>query len=255
MEIEQTTRDGLSVLTLRGRLQLNVVPHLRHVLLKRLAERPAAVICDLSGVSAIDGATATLFTTVASHPASGWPSTSLVLCAARPTVADTLDRLGVPRFMSIHPNLEDAIASAIERPPDLREELVMASSPTAPAAARRFVREVCWDWRLEKLDVAGAARQARADDLVDRAVLVADELVTNAVVHAGIGELRLRMELHGERLRLAVQDGIPRLLRPAALPEPDAEKGRGLLLVDELVSAWGVHPRSEGKVVWCVLDP
>lgn len=45
--------------------------------------------------------------------------------------------------------------------------------------------------------------QAWVQDLVDRAVLVASELVTNAVLHTR-GPLRLRLALRGERLQLAV---------------------------------------------------
>jgi anti-anti-sigma regulatory factor len=256
VRIEQTTQDRCALVALRGQLELAAVPRLRQVLLKRLAERPAAVICDLSAVPAIEAASATVFSTVASHPASGWPATSLALCGARPAVAAVLGRLRLPHFLPMHASLEDALANATARPPYLREELVLASSLAAPSAARRFVREVCWYWRLEEPGRPDdPAEQPEPDDLVDRAVLLADELVTNAVMHAGsAGELRLRVELHDERLRVAVHDAVPRLLHPAAFPGPEAEGGRGLILVEELATAWGVHPRAGGKVVWCVLD-
>jgi anti-sigma regulatory factor (Ser/Thr protein kinase) len=89
---------------------------------------------------------------------------------------------------------------------------------------------------------------------IDQAVLVASELVTNAVVHAH-SQLRLRVELRGDRLHLAVQDTDPHLLRLATAPEVLAEGGRGLLLVEALASSWEVqHPPDGGKVVACVLD-
>jgi anti-sigma regulatory factor (Ser/Thr protein kinase) len=93
------------------------------------------------------------------------------------------------------------------------------------------------------------------EELVDRAMLVASELVTNAVVHTK-GPLRLRLELVAGLLRLAVADQSPRLLGLAADPgDPDAEGGRGLLVVDQLASSWGVHhPPEDGKVIWCVLQ-
>ena len=96
---------------------------------------------------------------------------------------------------------------------------------------------------------------AWVQDLVDRAVLVASELVTNAVVHTR-GPLRLRLALRGERLHLAVADHSPRLLRLAADPDnPEAEGGRGLTVVEQLAVAWGVHhPPEGGKVIWCVLE-
>jgi anti-sigma regulatory factor (Ser/Thr protein kinase) len=84
-------------------------------------------------------------------------------------------------------------------------------------------------------------------------VLLADELVTNAVVHART-DVALRLELRGRRLHLAVEDGSPRLLRVVD-PDPQGEGGRGLRLVEHLSRAWGVrNPPEGGKVVWCVLD-
>jgi anti-sigma regulatory factor (Ser/Thr protein kinase) len=87
--------------------------------------------------------------------------------------------------------------------------------------------------------------------LMDRAVLVASELVTNAIVHART-ELRLRVELRGDLLHLAVRDGNPRML--VIIPGPEAEGGRGLWLVDQLARAWGVNRHPDGgKVIWCTL--
>jgi anti-sigma regulatory factor (Ser/Thr protein kinase) len=84
-------------------------------------------------------------------------------------------------------------------------------------------------------------------------VLVANELVTNAVVHART-EVRLRVELRGDRLHIAVRDGSPRLLRVVG-SDLEADGGRGLLLVEGVGRAWGVRrPPDGGKVVWCVLD-
>ena len=61
----------------------------------------------------------------------------------------------------------DLVASAAY-PPD----------PSAAAAARRFVRQTLQSWDI-------AARTWDPDRLVDDAVLLTSELVTNAVVHAG----------------------------------------------------------------------
>jgi hypothetical protein len=69
-------------------------------------------------------------------------------------------------------------------------------------------------------------------------VLLAGELVTNAVVHAR-NDLRLRLELRGELLHLAVRDDSRRPLRPVTVPDPEAEGGRGLWLVEHFARAWG----------------
>lgn len=109
------------------------------------------------------------------------------------------------------------------------------------AAARAFVQEVCNYWEPALLDTT----------VVDRAILLANELVTNAVVHART-DLRLRLELRGDWLHIAVRDGGPRLLRVLEA-DPDAPGGRGLWLVERLARAWGVRPHPGGGVVWCTL--
>ena len=255
MRIEQSSRDGCAILAPVGALDLTGVVPLRQTLLKRLSERPLAVICDLSGLSSAEPACAMVFATVASHPASHWPETSLLLCGARPAVAAVLDRQRTEEVLPVYPTLEDALACAVARPPYLRAELPLGPSATAAAAARRFVRDTCWYWRLDKVDGDDTVDRRRTEDLVDRAVLVASELVTNAVVHAK-GPLRLRLQWRRERLHVAVYDGLPRLLRLAGDPgDLETEDGRGLLIVDQLASRWGVHhPRRGGKAVWCVLE-
>jgi anti-anti-sigma regulatory factor/anti-sigma regulatory factor (Ser/Thr protein kinase) len=243
MEIQHSTKDGCLVVALTGSIDLFSVPQIQRALVKDLSEEPFALICDLSGVQELDPVCATVFATVANHPSSRWPATSFLLCGAQPPVAEILGLLTVPHFLDLYPSLQDALDAAVARPPYLRDELVLAPIPTAAAAARAFVREVCQYWQLALPD----------NTLVDRAVLLAGELVTNAVVHART-ELRLRLELRGELLHLAVRDGNPWMLRLATIPGPEAEGGRGLWLVDQLAWAWGVNRHPDGgKVVWCTL--
>lgn len=243
MEIEQSTRDGCIVVTLSGRINLFTAPRIQRALLKQLNEQPFGIICDLAGVDALDPVCATIFSTVANHPSSRWPATSFLLCGAQPAVAEVLDRAQVPHFLPLYETVEEALDQAFARPPYLRDELRLAPTPTAPAAARRFVGEVLQYWRLALPD----------QDVIARAQLLADELVTNAVVHARTA-VRLRIMLRGDRLHISVQDGSPRLLRLVP-PDPDGDGGRGLRLVEQVARAWGVHRRPDGgKVVWCILD-
>ena len=119
-------------------------------------------------------------------------------------------------------------AAVIELGPDRRDV----------ARARRFMAVEC--------------RRGGCEDLTDDAVLVAPELVTNALVHAG-SHCRLSARLAGGVLRLEVGDegaGVP---DPRATAGTDAS-GRGLLLVSVLCSAWGVDATGgRGKVVWAEL--
>ena len=243
MEIQHSTNDGCQVITITGSIDLFNVAQIQRALLKDLSEEPYALICDLAGVQQLDPACATVFATVANHPASRGPATSFLLCGAQPPVAEVLGLLTVPQCLQLYASLQDALDAAVTRPPYLRDELVLAPIPTAAAAARAFVREVCRYWQLALPD----------NTLVDRAVLLASELVANAVVHAHT-ELRLRVELRGNLLHIAVRDGSPRLLRLATSPDPETEGGRGLWLVEQLAHAWGVNRHPDGgKVIWCTL--
>jgi anti-anti-sigma factor len=243
MEIQRTTQDGCLVVTFAGTIDLSSVSWIQRTLLKELSERPFALVCDLSGVPALDPVCASVFATVANHPSSRWPDTGFLLCGAQPSVAQILSRLQVPHFLHLYANVSEAIDAALARPPYLRDELRLAPTPTAPAAARAFVQEVGEYWQLA----------LPAKTLLARVVLLANELVTNAVVHAHT-DIRLRLELRGDRLHIGVRDGDPRLLRLVS-PDIEAEEGRGLWLVEQLAEAWGVHHHpSGGKVVWCTLN-
>ena len=79
---------------------------------------------------------ARVFSTVANHPTSRWPTTSLLLCAAHPPVAEILHRLEVPHFLRLYTSVDDAVDVALARPPYLRDELRLTPTRTAAAAAR-----------------------------------------------------------------------------------------------------------------------
>jgi anti-anti-sigma regulatory factor/anti-sigma regulatory factor (Ser/Thr protein kinase) len=242
MEIQHSTQDGCLVVAFAGSIDLFSVPRVQQTLLKDLGEHPYALVCDLSGVHTLDPVCAAVFATVANHPSSSWPASSFLLCAAQPAVAETLGRLRVPQFLRLYASVQEALDAAVDRPPYLREELLLAPTPSAAAAARGFVGDVLGYWRLALPD----------STVLEPAVAVANELVTNAVIHART-DLRLRLELRGDWLHIAVRDGSPRLLRLVAA-KPETEGGRGLLLVEQLARAWGVHrPPDGGKIVWCTL--
>jgi LuxR family maltose regulon positive regulatory protein len=239
MRIQRSSHEGAVVLALSGRLDPAAVPQVRWAILKELAAQPPAIICDLGQVEAIDPVCAELFASIR-HPALGWPGTTLALCGARLAVAGVLARHWVPDRLAIYPDLEQALRSAHDRPPRLSERLALGPVPTAVGAGRAFVREVCDRWRLQ--------------ELIGSAELLASELITNAVVHAGTA-MELRVELRGPRLHLAVKDQDPDLGRLTAARDGTG-RGLGLQIVDRMATAWGVRQDgADGKTVWCVLSP
>ena len=108
--------------------------------------------------------------------------------------------------------------------------------PTTPRAARGEIGAF----------LSGVAR----DDVIAIAVLVATELVTNAVLYAP-GVIELRATLTGTRLRIEVGDSSPVL---PSLREPGAG-GRGLQIVEQLSTGWGaVREHGTGKTTWCEIS-
>jgi anti-sigma regulatory factor (Ser/Thr protein kinase) len=90
------------------------------------------------------------------------------------------------------------------------------------------------------------------DDLTEDVLVVASELVTNAVLH-GAGDVTIHVDVDASRLRIAVRDAGEDRVRLRA-PRVDDLTGRGLPLVAYLSARWGVDPQVEGKTVWAELE-
>jgi anti-sigma regulatory factor (Ser/Thr protein kinase) len=113
------------------------------------------------------------------------------------------------------------------------------------AEVRAFVAEQCDRWELLEAQ----------DDLV----LMASEIVTNAILHARSG-FEVSMSLFIQEILLEVRETgskIPTapmgLGRASVLGEDrGGESGRGLVLVAELAGRWGTTElaKDAGKIVW-----
>ncbi|WP_267242574.1 ATP-binding protein [Streptomyces sp. PR69] len=92
-------------------------------------------------------------------------------------------------------------------------------------------------------------------DVRDTALLIVSELVTNAVVHTGGALVACELLIHAQHLRITVQDQGAAPTGPHVCRVSDEERGRGLLLVEAVSSAWGTHAASAGagRVVWAEL--
>lgn len=90
--------------------------------------------------------------------------------------------------------------------------------------------------------------------LLDDALLLMSELVTNAIRH-GDGEVTVRLWPRPDSVRIEVTDASPRY--PVATDSSvEAESGRGLHIVEALASRWGTTPAKapSGKTVWVEID-
>jgi anti-sigma regulatory factor (Ser/Thr protein kinase) len=102
-----------------------------------------------------------------------------------------------------------------------------------------------------------AAREFVADELADQGfegdadvvLLLASELVTNAVRHAAT-PFEIAVDVADGQVVVAVADGDVEHEPKICHPGPEDTNGRGLLLVDQLASRWGSDRTGRGKSVW-----
>lgn len=118
---------------------------------------------------------------------------------------------------------------------------VVSSHATAFVEARRFVR-----------DSVGPVPSR----IVDDAILLTSELVTNAVRHAGLDdqdEIEVTVSVDPRILRITVRDRGPGFDPEAMVPRSD-EGGWGVDLLRRLSSRWSVDRDSAGTDVWFEID-
>jgi anti-sigma regulatory factor (Ser/Thr protein kinase) len=121
--------------------------------------------------------------------------------------------------------------------------VLLDPDPESARAAREFTVATLSGWNLE--------------NLAEEAVIIATELVTNAIKHgavAGHGQVELAWQRHATRVICIVVDGSA---RPPVLAVADvsAESGRGLLVIQALAASWGwMMVGATQKAVWAALQ-
>lgn len=134
----------------------------------------------------------------------------------------------------------DFLIEVIERSgaPADEASLELPRDLSSVAAARNFVAE--------------ALKSRGLTMVVDDALIVVSELVTNAVTHAESGCV-VRVGVSQSAVRISVVDSG----RGTPDPKPfsgDQPHGRGLHIVGALTRAWGVTDVPGGKMVWAELS-
>ncbi|MET9433803.1 ATP-binding protein [Streptomyces sp. NPDC006551] len=124
------------------------------------------------------------------------------------------------------------------------------------------VRRFAFELPARTVSVARARRLAEErlilwgcdPEIRDTVTLIVSELVTNAVVHTASSHIVCELREGEEQLRIAVRDeggAADPLIRDCG----EEERGRGLVLVDALCSAWGADSTGHGtaRIVWAEL--
>jgi anti-sigma regulatory factor (Ser/Thr protein kinase) len=133
-----------------------------------------------------------------------------------------------------------ALPSPAQKRPSVVAELSLqiAGGPDAPSEARSALRRF-----HPELPV----------DLMQVIVLLASELVANAVKHAASELVSIRCAIAPQHVRVEVADEGPGFTPEPTAPDPGTIGGWGLHLVDELSSRWGVVD-GPGARVWFEID-
>ena len=119
-----------------------------------------------------------------------------------------------------------------------KRRVTLAAEPAAAGAARSQVQATIQAWEIP------------VDTSI--AVLLTSELVTNAIRHEKGDTITLVITCAYGQLHVDVHDTSCTLPVPMD-GSPDAETGRGLVLVASLCSSWGHYRTPTGKAVYFTL--
>lgn len=119
-----------------------------------------------------------------------------------------------------------------------RAEVTLPGATSSVPTARRFAESVLSSWG--------------EPDAAWSAAMCVSELAGNCALHART-QFTVRVELDGDVVRIEVRDGSLRVPAQRAY-DTGSTTGRGLRLVGEYASDWGVETTPTGKTVWVLLD-
>jgi hypothetical protein len=236
LELQVRETPEAALLGVRGALTMrSSALELRPVLRKLVLDR-GRLLVDLDGLTLLSSPALTVFPSVLAA-AGGWPSARMVLFGADGEVAATIAARRTAASVPVAADLAHAHVLLQHRPERIRRTSKLPGTPDAAALTRALIRTACADWGLDAV-------------VTQAAVVVGNEFVTNAVLHAG-GPNRLVLTDDARGLTVAVSDGRP--AAPALTRLSD--HGYGLRLVEASSAAWGVTPAGQGKTVWALLRP
>lgn len=118
----------------------------------------------------------------------------------------------------------------------MKTSVELPALPKSAGEARRFAGELLSEWHIRQ-------------ETCDVVVLLVSELVTNAILHAGLTFGLELKQVDDNKLRIEVRDPSPAPVQPRHFTT-DAGTGRGFMLIEALAIDWGWDAGPDGKVVW-----
>ena len=235
-ELEHT--HPVAVLRAHGVLDAETAVDFRVAMMELLTEQPPGLVIDVADLAVTDDVALTVLAAVA-RDSERWPGTRLAVGGAAADFAESASRMGVTRNVVVCPDYRVAEMELNRLPVPPRRYVRLEPDRFAPGLAREAVHEFCQKHRVRK----GA----------DAAQLIASELVTNAVVHAGT-PIGMTLRLMAPDLHIAVRDKADGTVRITDDHDPESvHTGRGLMLVEALAARWGSFHPNNGKVVWATV--
>ena len=145
---------------------------MRAAVRKCLADSPSAIVIDISGLTVVSDVSATVFIAVQRHQPTSDGVVPVMLYADPVSRPATRVRAVVGGLIPVHTDRAAALL-ALRRgaSPRLRAHLHIAPAPGSAAMARAFTGDFC--------------RRTGLGHLVDSAQIVAHELISNSLRHAG----------------------------------------------------------------------
>ncbi|RTL71049.1 MAG: hypothetical protein EKK42_00365 [Pseudonocardiaceae bacterium] len=221
---------GVPVAVCTGRLTVATSSTLRGVLGKQLLDR-GRLLVEVDGLQSTSSAHTAVFSAVLAR-SGGWPTARMVVVGTGQLL--TVMRLaGNEREVPIAADRAAGLGRLDRAPDRVRRTTELPAAVHATRYVRELVRVACSDWDIP-------------DGVRDRAMVVADELVANAVQHTR-GPAQLALTVDAQGLRVSVRDGSSNL--PPSTPDPM----HGLAVVAALSDGQGVSPHLDGKTVWVLL--
>lgn len=239
LRVDAERRDSVLFLTAAGVLDPATYRAMRDAIIKAALDEPRAVIVDVDDLSVPSESAWSVFTSARWH-VSTWPDVPILLVCAQAQRRRAISRVGVTRYVPVHPSRASALDAVGGGPPRGRRRA--CSQLPADAVSIGLARASITDWLT-------AWSQ---DDLIPVACTVATIFVENVLAHT-VSAPVLIVETSQDIVTVAVEDGSH---LPASRHE-DASRGAeivsGLAIVAALCRVWGSIPTPSGKTVWATV--